>query len=198
MPHAASLQRFAALPNRRFSASLRHAQKRRFGSVAKRTSVGGPRTDRLDISHAARLQRFAALPNRASLRLLYVRIHLSLSIYIYIYILLGVDSVTGFSARWLARCAPARVHLKKSHTGVCESNTHLDGAGVLNVPTPLPLFQSWRKDTQQQLTKQRAYFIDRLHSPCACPCMNIDIRGYGGSPTLTTSRTNDFFTDTGM
>ena len=25
--------------------------------------------------------------------------------------------------------------------GVCEINTHVDGAGVFNVPTPLPLFQ---------------------------------------------------------
>ena len=38
-----------------------------------------------------------------------------------------------------------------THTGVSEINTHLAGAGVFNVPTPLPLFQSWRKAARQQL-----------------------------------------------
>ena len=55
-----------------------------------------------------------------------------------------------------------------NHAGVCEINTHLDVAGVFNVPTPLPIFQSWRKDAQRQLTQMSGYFTDRLHSPCAC------------------------------
>ena len=54
-------------------------------------------------------------------------------------------------------------------TGVCEISTHLDGAGVFNVPTPLSLFQSWRKDAQQELTNMSVYLTDRLHSPRACP-----------------------------
>ena len=62
-------------------------------------------------------------------------------------------------------------------TGVCEIKVPLDGAGVFNVPTPLPLFQSWQKDAQQQLTKMSCCFTDRLHSPCAS--VNVDIRGWG-------------------
>ena len=62
----------------------------------------------------------------------------------------------------------SNVETKIRHTGVCEINTHLDGAGVFNVPTPLPVFQSWRKDAQQQLTQMSVYLTDRLHSPCAC------------------------------
>ena len=64
-------------------------------------------------------------------------------------------------------------------TGVCEIKTHLDGAGVLNVPTSLPLFQSWRKDAQQQLTTMSVYFTDRLHSPCAC-AWTLTLGGMGG------------------
>ena len=30
--------------------------------------------------------------------------------------------------------------LASHDTGVCEINTHLDGDGVFNVPTPLPVF----------------------------------------------------------
>ena len=37
------------------------------------------------------------------------------------------------------------------------------------VPTPLPLFQSWWKDAQQQPTKMNVCFTDRCHSPRACP-----------------------------
>ena len=47
-----------------------------------------------------------------------------------------------------------------NHSGVCELNTHLDGDCVFNVWAPLPLLQSWRKDTQQQLTKVNVYFTD--------------------------------------
>ena len=63
-------------------------------------------------------------------------------------------------------------------------------------PNPAPLFQSWRKDAQQQLTKMAVYFTDRLHSPCAW--LWTLIRGDWGSPTLTTSRMSVYFTDTGI
>ena len=64
-------------------------------------------------------------------------------------------------------------------TGVCEISTHLDGAGVFNVPTPLSLFQSWRKDAQQELTNMSVYLTDRLHSPRACP-WTLTLGGMGG------------------
>ena len=82
-------------------------------------------------------------------------------------------------------------------TGVCETNTHPDGAGVFNVPTPLPLFQSWRQDTPQQLTKLSVVFTDRLHSPCACP-WTLTLGGGGGESTLTTSRMSVDFSDAGI
>ena len=50
-------------------------------------------------------------------------------IYIYIYIYIYI-------------CIYVYTYNKNTHTGVCEMNTHLDGAGVFNVPTPLPVFQS--------------------------------------------------------
>ena len=37
-------------------------------------------------------------------------------------------------------------HKRSGDTGGCEINTHCDGAGVFNIPTPLPSFLSWRKD----------------------------------------------------
>ena len=76
-------------------------------------------------------------------------------------------------------------------TGVCETNTRWRWR--FHVLTPLPLFQSWRKDAQQQLTTMSVYFTDRL-----LVSVNIDIRGEGGSPTRMTSRTSVYFADTGM
>ena len=87
--------------------------------------------------------------------------------------------------------------MNKIHDGVCEINTHLDGAGVFNVPTSLHSFQSWRKDAQEQLTK---LIVCLFHRPIALTLrmsVNIYIRGDGASPTLTTSRMSDYFTDTG-
>ena len=52
-----------------------------------------------------------------------------------------------------------------------EINTRLDVAGVFNVPTPLPVFQSWWKDESS------------FHRPIALTLrvsVNIDIKGMGG------------------
>ena len=98
-------------------------------------------------------------------------------------------------SRSRAAALQKRILRARCSTGVCEINTPLYGAGVFNVPTPLPSFQSWRKDAQQQLTKISVYFTDRLHSPCACP-WTLMLGGDGGSPTLTTSRMSAYFTDT--
>ena len=87
-------------------------------------------------------------------------------------------------------------------TGVCEKdippekNTHCkigfqstkSGAGeqllsldcmTKDVPTLLPLFQSWKKDAQQQLTQMSVYFTDRWHSHCPCP-WTLTLGGMGG------------------
>ena len=53
-------------------------------------------------------------------------------------------------------------------TGMCEINIHFNLAVFLHVLTPLPVFQSCRKDAGQQLTKMSVYFTDRLHSMCVC------------------------------
>ena len=53
-------------------------------------------------------------------------------------------------------------------TGVCEINTHFNLAAFLHVLTPLPVFQSCRKDAGQQLTKMSVYFTRRVRSMCAC------------------------------
>ena len=77
-------------------------------------------------------------------------------------------------------CSYARKHMRMRDTSLCEVNTHLDGAGVFNVPTPLPLFQSWRKDAQQQLTQMNVYFTDTgmyLHVLSACN-MRRPLRAY--------------------
>ena len=64
-------------------------------------------------------------------------------------------------------CLPSSLHFWFT-TGVCEINTHFDLAVFLHVLTPLPVFQSCRKDAGQQLTKMSVYFTRRLHSMCAC------------------------------
>ena len=84
-----------------------------------------------------------------------------------------------------------------SSTGACEINIFLDGSFVSNVLTPLPLFQSWRKDAQQQLTTNECLF----HRPIALALRVfeiIDIKGDEGSPTLTASRMSVHFADTGI
>ena len=58
-------------------------------------------------------------------------------------------------------------------------NTHLDGAGVFNAPTPLPLFQSWRNDNPTAANKHECLF----HRPTALTLrasVTIDISGMGG------------------
>ena len=66
-----------------------------------------------------------------------------------------------------------------------------------NVPTPLPLMSKLAERCQTAANEPECVF----HRPMAltlCASVNIDIRGDGGSPTLTTSRMSGPFTDTGM
>ena len=74
-------------------------------------------------------------------------------------------------------------------TGVCEINTHLDGAGVFNVPTQLLVFQNWRTKCPTAANLNECLF----HRPNAITLrtsVNVDIRRGGVNPRLTTSRTS--------
>ena len=111
----------------------------------------------------------------------YIYIYTHVCMYIYIYMCICASAVIShMSTHLLCRdgcfqgCGSFAIRvafstpLHEAPTGVCEINTHLDGTGNFTVPTPLPVFQSWWKDAQQQLTKLSVCFADRLHSPFAC------------------------------
>ena len=73
-------------------------------------------------------------------------------------------------------------------TGVCEINTHLDVGCVLSFESPDPAPQISK--LAERCPTAASTNVCLFHRP-------IDIRGDGGSPTLTTSRTSVYFTDTG-
>ena len=76
-------------------------------------------------------------------------------------------------------------------TGVCEISTHLDGAGVSMSRPRSPYFERCptAADKNEGLFHRPIALTSRMS-------VNIDIRADGGSPTLTTSRTRAYFTDT--
>ena len=80
-------------------------------------------------------------------------------------------------------------------TGVCEINTHLDGAGVFQCPDPAPLISKLVERCPTAANKNECL----CHRPIALTLrvsVNIDVRGDGVSPTLTASRMGAYFTDT--
>ena len=121
-------------------------------------------------------------------------IHISIYIYIHIYRYVSYYVMKQYDA-WFWVCSLKAFGFRCRWSG----NRSLYKVLECGKP-PLPLFQSWRRDAQQQLAKTGVYFtdrFDRLHSPCACP-WTLTLGVDGGSPMLTTSRMSVYSKDTGI